>query len=520
MLGHRKLTLEDYLDILRRRLWIVAIPVLVFPIIAVGISFFITPQYLSQTLVIIDHQKVPDDIVKPVVSSDLDSRLSSMREQILSRSRIQPIIERYNLYGNKHMSLDDRIDLVRKGIAIRPIHSDISRAGGLPGFYISFTANDARTAQLVCGEVTRLFLDANLKNREDTTQGTTEFIKNQLAAAKTNLDEQDAKLAAFQRENIGKLPGEGTPNVNMLTSLNTQLEAATQQLGRMEQDKSYLESMLSQQIAAAATSASGGAGQSVAPQVQQAELQTLLSQEADLTSHYTNDYPDVIAIRRKIADLRRKIAEPPPAVSTTAANSAPTRYDSPAIQQLRAQLRAAEQGIQSKRAEQAQIQSSVRIYQDRIASSPLAEEQYKALTRDYTTAQGFYDELLKKMNQSKMATALESQMQGEQFRIMDEPNLPDSPSFPKRPVFAGAGLAAGLMLGLAIIGLLEYQNTALRNERDIWAFTRLPTLAVIAYSGEIRAESTEIIKNERIKRKSKKKKDDDIALSEAKAGNV
>jgi polysaccharide chain length determinant protein (PEP-CTERM system associated) len=517
MLGHRKLNMEDYLGILRRRLWIVAIPVILFPIVAVGISFFIPPQYLSQTLVIIDQQKVPDEYVKAVISSDLDGRLASMREQILSRSRIQPIIERYNLYGNSHLSLDDRLDVVRKGISIKPIHSDISRAGGLPGFYISFTANDARTAQLVCGEITSLFLTANLKQREDMAVGTTDFIKNQLADAKRNLDEQDAKLAAFQREYVGKLPGEGSPNVNMLTSLNTQLEAATQQLSRMEQDKVYMESMLTQQISAAQASAPG-ATQTVTPQVQQSELQALLAQEADLTTRYTPDYPDVITVRRKIAELRKKMDAPAPVVAP-ATPTAATRYDTPAIQQLRSQIHAAELGIQAKRAEQSNIQRNVAIYQDRIQSSPLVEEQYKELTRDYATAQKFYDDLLAKMNQSKMASALETQMQGEQFRIMDPPNLPDSPSYPKRQIFAVGGLAGGLALGLLIVGLLEYRNTALRSERDIWAFTRLPTLAVIAYSGEVNEENVEAGRLVRIKRMAMRKKRK-TELTEAKATHV
>ena len=492
MLGHRTLTPEDYLDILKRRLWIVAVPAVLLAIAGVAATFFIAPRFLSQTLVIIDQQKVPGEYVTPVISSDIDSRLASMKEQMLSRSRIQPIIERYNLYSTKNMSMDDRIDAVRKGISITPIHSEIAHSGGLPGFFISFEANDARTAQLVCGEITSLFLSANLKSREDSAVGTTDFLKSQLADAKRNLDEQDAKLAAFQRQYIGKLPGEATPNMNMLTSLNTQLEGANQALARMEQDKVYGNSLLAEQLQMASTSVASPAAAAtagVAPQVQQAELQSLLAQEAELTSHYTDDYPDVIAIRRKIGDLRKKMAEsanaPAPAAIAAVPASTSRHPESPAIQQLRAQLRALDQSIQAKRAEQGQIQSDVRTYQDRIQSSPLVEEQYKELTRDYTTAETFYNDLLTKMNHSKMATDLERAQQGEQFRIMDEPNLPDGPTFPKRSVFALGGLAVGLAFGLLIVGLLEYRDTALRTERDVWAFTQLPTLAVIAYSGEV-----------------------------------
>ena len=489
MLGHRTLTAEDYLGILKRRGWIVLVPAVLLSVIAFGVSFFITPQFTSQTLVLIDQQKVPDNYVKPVIASDLDSRLASMKEQMLSRSRIQPIIDRYNL-GGKGMSMDDRIDMVRKDISIKPIHSEISHSGGLPGFFIFFTATDAHTAQLVCGEITSLFTSENLKSREAAAQGTTEFLKGQLADAKKNLDDQDAKLAAFQRENVGKLPGEGSPNVNMLTSLNTQLEAATQALSRMEQDKSYLEAVMTQQAQAAAAASSNTtvfSSRGVPLTPQQAELQALQAQEADLSSHYTADYPDVIAVRRKIADLRKEVAREKAADAAPAPAGTPKQPESLGMVQLRAQMKALDMGIQAKRAEQAQIQSNVHMYQDRIQSSPLVEEQYKELTRDYKTAEGFYNDLLGKMNQSKMATDLEARMQGEQFTVMDAPNLPDSPTYPKRPLFAMGGLAAGLAFGLGIVGLLEYRNTALRTERDVWAFTQLPTLAVIAYAPEMGA---------------------------------
>ena len=204
----------------------------------------------------------------------------------------------------------------------------------------------------------------------------------------------------------------------------------------------------------------------------------MLVQEADLTSHYTADYPDVQAIRRKIADLRRSIAENPVPGSTKTA--APVR-ESPAVLQMRAQMRAIDQAIATKRKEQSDIQANIRMYQERIQSSPEIAAEFKSLTRDYQTAQAFYDDLLTKMNQSKMATDLEKRQEGEQFRVMDEPNLPDAPTSPKRSVFVAGGFAAGLGLGLLIVALLEYKDTAMRSERDVWAFTKLPTLASIGY---------------------------------------
>jgi polysaccharide chain length determinant protein (PEP-CTERM system associated) len=478
MLGHRVLTAQDYIAILKRRWFVIAIPMVVFSVVAVVITLFVEPQYVSQTLVLIEQQKVPDNYVKPVISEDLNARLASMQEQILSRSRLQPIIERFNLYGTKKLGMDARIEKVRKDITIKPIQSEVDRANGLPGFFISFKAGSASVAQSVCGEITSLFLTENLRSREQSVEGTTDFLKGQLEDAKRNLDQQDAKLADFQRAYMGKLPGDEGTSINMLMTLNTQLDATTQALSRMQQDKSYEETILAQQ-----TREAGSPQQRLQPQTQQAELQQLLSQEAELTARYTSDYPDVVAVRRKIKDLQQEMAKAP-APQPVAVPTTPVGPEPASIQQLRAQLRALDLAIEEKKHEQSRIQSQVATYQERIQASPMVQEQYKDLTRDYQTAQAFYDDLLQKMNQSKMATDLERRQQGEQFKVMDAPNLPDAPTFPNRLMFFAGGLAFGAAIGLAITALLEYQNTFLRSERDIWAFTKLSTLGVIALAGE------------------------------------
>jgi polysaccharide chain length determinant protein (PEP-CTERM system associated) len=484
MLGHRTLSVDDYFAILKRRGWMIVVPAILLTLIGFGLTFVVTPQYVSQTLILVEQQKVPDEYVKPVIEEDLTARLASMKEQILSRSRLEPIIERFNLYGTKKASMDDRIDQTRKNIDIKPIHSEMARTGGLPGFFISFKDADPHTAQLVCGEIASLFVTANLNARAQSAEGTTDFLKGQLADAKRTLDDQDSKLAAFQSKYMGRLPGEESPNMSMLTSLNTQLDAATQALARMEQDKSYIESMLAQQQSVSTQTTEHGVS---SPSAQTAQLQALQSEEADLTRRYTDDYPDVLAVRRKIKEVQAQMAAAPPAPTpapTTTASTTPSRNDSPGVQQLRAQLRSLDQGITAKRHEQGMIQNQVRVYQDRISSSPMVQEEYKNITRDYQTAQAFYDDLLKKMNQSKMATDLERRQQGEQFSVMDQPNLPDGPTFPRRGVFVGAGFAGGLILGIMLVAWREYRDTALRSERDVWAFTKLPTLGVISFSGE------------------------------------
>lgn len=490
MLGHRELTMQDYAEILRRRFWMIFASTILFLGISLALSYIVPAQYVSQTLVLIEQQKVPEDYVKPVVNEDLNARLASMREQIMSRSRIQPIVEEFNLYAGKKYTLDDRIDLVRKDIGIKSIPSGES-SHGMPGFYITFKAQDAQTAQKVCGEITSLFVSANLSEREESAEGTTSFLKQQLDDAKANLDAQDKKLAEFEQKNLNRLPGQtlhlgdmdvamGSANESTLQALTTQMSAATQTVNRLQQNETFLEAMITQQSqeSSHADPVTGTSENGL-----KVQLKNALEQEKELEALYTPDYPDVIAMKRKIAGLRAEIARAgsEPAKKETTSG----RSDSPQLQQLKAQLRAERQSLAAAKQDQVRIGQQIRTYEARIESTPVIEQEYKQVTRDHDTALQFYNTLLTKMNESSMATALEHRQQGEQFRVMDAPNLPDAPTFPNRRKFVAGGLGTGLFLGLLITALLEYRDTSLRNERDVWAFTKLPTLAVVSYISKL-----------------------------------
>jgi uncharacterized protein involved in exopolysaccharide biosynthesis len=134
---------------------------------------------------------------------------------------------------------------------------------------------------------------------------------------------------------------------------------------------------------------------------------------------------------------------------------------------------------------QARIQNQVGAYESKLEAAPVIEEEYQQVTRDHETALQFYNSLLRKMNESSMASELEHRRQGEQFQVMDDPNLPDRPKFPNRRLFAAGGLAGGLFLGLLLTGLLEYRDTSLRTEQDVLALTTLPVLAVLSHISEM-----------------------------------
>jgi polysaccharide chain length determinant protein (PEP-CTERM system associated) len=483
MLGHRKLSVEDYVAILKRRWWIIAIPVVILPIVAVAATYFITPEYVSSALILIDQQKVPGEFVKPVATEALDSRLAYMTEQILSRSSIEPIIRKYNLYGDQHVSMDARVDMARKALHIEGIQSEIARSNGLPGFKITFKANDPNTAQQVCADITSLFTAANIKSRQGQATDTTDFLQGQLNDAKRNLDDQDAKVAAFQRQYFGELPGDENNNMGIMSSLNSRLDATTQAIQTLEQNKSVGEALLAQ--APVNDAAPAPAATTQAPREEELELQKLLAQKADLESRYTADYPEVKDVNRQITELRAEIAKQAATPAPVAA-SAPrvNRPDSPGVITLKAQLHGIDVQIAAKQKEQDDLKRQIQSYEGKIQSSPQVAAQYKEITRDYDAALAFYNKLSEQMKVAQETTSLENHQEGETFTTLDSASLPTDPVFPKQSAFGFGGLAFGLALGLAIVALLEYKDTALRNEREVWDFLHLPTLAVIAWSGE------------------------------------
>jgi uncharacterized protein involved in exopolysaccharide biosynthesis len=294
------------------------------------------------------------------------------------------------------------------------------------------------------------------------------------------MDDLDQKLAAFKLQHPGELPDDVQSTTNMLTSLTTRLDATSTQLNNLQQNKTMAESMLAQQQQAFAATPAGSSGHS--PDATEKELDSLEAQESELSVHYTDEYPALKRVRTRIAELQKQMAKRAAAPPVPASPSATPRVEPASVQQLRTQIKILDSAIAEKRNEQAQIDGQIRAYQSKLAATPLVEGQEKELTRDYTTSLEAYNALKTKLDSATMGIELEHQQQGETFSLVDAANLPESPNWPKRQLFGIGGLFAGLTLGLGIVALIEYRNTALMSERDVWAFTQLPTLAVIAWT--------------------------------------
>lgn len=465
-----QLSIQKVAAVLKRRFWWIIIPAMLGPLLAISISFKVRPVYTSQAFVLVDQPKVSDKLLLPMISDDMYTRLLTLQEQILSRSRLEPIIDQLGLYNEgsgAKASMADKVQRLRASIEVKTIRPE----GRVPsGFYILASTDNPLTSQRICTAVLSMFMAENLKAHHQNATGTSEFLTAQLQESKSKLDEHDAKLADFKKKYLGQLPTDEQRNLEMLTATRTRLEAVNQDLSQVQQQKIIQESMLSQQLNSRRAVQSGPD-----PTDLQGQLTTLQAQLVSLQSRYTDDHPDVQKAKAQVEALQRQLK-----ASKTANGEAPPKNDAladtPEIRQTRVSLRLTEESIRSKRAEQAHLEDQVRSLQSSLQLSPVVEEQYKALTRDYESALQFYNELLNRKTQSEMATDLERRQEGEQFNVMDAPDLPVKPSYPDRLKFGLSGLGAGLVLGIGLALIFEMREKFIRTEEDVVHILALPVL--------------------------------------------
>src|ERR1700687_653651 len=242
---------RDVIIILRRRCVLITLITLIGCTSGFALLHILPKRFTSQTLVLVQQPVVSPELLTTLVSDNINQRLAAMQQQILSRSRLEPVIQELDLYHSDidSVPMEDLVERLRRTITITPIQAMAeTRAQNLPGFTISVIFGEPQAAQQICAKITSMFLAENIQIPKGEVTHTTEFLEKQLEEAKAKLDEEDARLATFQRRFLGSLPDQNQTNLNLLAGLTSQLEASTQALSRAQQDKSFADSVLPQQL--------------------------------------------------------------------------------------------------------------------------------------------------------------------------------------------------------------------------------------------------------------------------------
>jgi len=483
--------LQHYLGIVRRRHLQFLIPLFVGWLVVWAASWVMPPRYKSGTLILVEQPTMPKDYVTPNVADNLQERLQSITQQILSRTRLLQIVESANLYSKERarLSPDDMVERLRKDIQIELVRDNQNR---ISAFNVYYVAGDPHTAQRVTSDLTNLFINENLESRQQQSEGTTKFLEDQLETARQSLSQQEEKIREFKAQHVGELPAQLATNLQILSGLQAQLQSEEDSLNTAKQQRVYLQTLIDQYHS---LQTSSGKGSDIAPQglpaIEQ-ELDRLKSQLADLSSRYTDSYPDVRKVKSQIvktekmrdeliADLKTKA----PGESSAAPVMVDPRNPSPQAQ-LQGQLQANTTEIANRERAIAETKNKVSDYQARLNQEPVREQQLSDLTRGYDQSKANYDDLLKKKNESAMATSMELMQQGERFRILDPPSLPEKPDFPNRLKFCGIGLGVGLALGVIVAGAFEmmddrvYDEKALKDMLPVQVMSEIPVITTPA----------------------------------------
>lgn len=481
------LDFQHYLGIARRRHFHFLIPMFLGWLVVWGASWILPSRYKSGTLILVEQPTMPKDYVTPNVNDDLQERLQSITQQILSRTRLLRIIEQFNLYSSQHAQLspDDKVERMRKEIEVELVRDSQNR---VTAFNVYYSSRDPHIAQQVTSELTNLFINENLEVRQHQSEDTTKFLESQLATARESLAAQEDKIREFKGRHISELPSQVASNLQILGGLQSQLQAEEDALNTAKQQHVYLETLLGQYRNLQDSPRNAGAPVVGLPAIDQ-ELDKLKADLADLSSRYTERHPDVRKLKEQIAKTENMRERLLASLKNRTDNS--SRDDDIAVgqdaaggqlspvAQLQSQLQANQIEIKNREEGVAALKATVSDYQARLNQEPVREQQLADLTRGYDQSKANYDDLLKKKNESAMATSMELRQQGERFRIIDPPSLPLKPEFPNRLKFCGIGLAVGLALGAVVAAAFEIMDDRLYNEKEIKDLLPMPVISEI-----------------------------------------
>jgi len=468
--------IQNYLEIVRRRHVHFLLPFFLGWLVVWGASWVLPVRYKSTTLILVEHPTMPSNYVLPNVVDDLQNRLQSITQQILSRTRLLLIIDKMNLYSDTRLQItpDEKVEMMRKDIDIELVRD--SSGAQITAFKVNYSAHDSHIAQQVTGELTNLFISENLKVRQQQSEDTTSFIGSQLEKARASLAEQEEKIREFKGMYEGELPSQEASNLQILSGLQAQLQNEQDTLNTATQQQVYLQTLIEQYRAVHTTSRSADGTPTGLAALDQ-ELDSLKLKLAELSSRYTDRYPEVESLEEQIATTVKMrgvlVAELKTKdnggkqVDATATDDGAVPSQNSASLQLQGQLHANKAEIMNREQAIATLKVRVNSYQDRLNSSPAREQELADLTRGYDQSKAYYDELLKKQNESAMATNMEEMQQGERFTMLDPPSLSLKPDFPNRLNFCRIGVGVGLALGLLVVASLEVMDDRLHSEREI-----------------------------------------------------
>ena len=483
-------TVFDQFAVFIHRKWLFITPLIIGTVAGLAVSFQLPEKYSSTTLILVEEQQVPEEYVTPTDKTPFNQRLNVISQQILSRTRLDKIIKEFGLYSQQGPGLIDRAKSLITGSAseaptpediIEQMRGDIQfavigeqnprkqQSSGGNAFSITYSGEDPQTTMQVTNTLSSLFIEENLKVREQYAEGTSEFLASELDMAQQELAQLEQRLKDFKEARMGTLPSQLDANLRTLDRLQLELQTVTASLRTNADRKLVLEEQMKYNAPVAVSRAvqSSIAG----------ELESARAELGQMLSIFKESYPDVIILKKRINDLERQLQGEAEAGGEEPSTQeyAPPRVAHPSY----AELMAVKSQITTLTRREANIRKQLDEYTARVELTPASEQQLTDLQRDYDISLQNYQTLLEKKMSARLSENLEKRQKGARFRVVDPANLPQSPDQPNKPLVISLGTLAGAAAGIGLVFVFEFLNPAFRKPEDFEGVIDSPVLTSI-----------------------------------------
>lgn len=484
----RQRTPGEYAKIAWKRKWLIILPAIAIATAVSWVVWQLPDLYESSTLIVVKPSTLPNSVVPTITEDSLTRQINSIAQVVTSRSSLEPLIEKYDLYKAEKQRgepMEVLIDYMRTSIKVEV---NTSRNDITNGFNITYRGRNAKTTQAVTSELASKYIDEQTKNTISSTTSAKQFIDQQVNQTKEELDAVDRERLDFMQKNVGNLPSEAASLVGQLSGLREQQKAYISEVGRFQDRRSALTSQLALVKKTSEQAKEDIAENTTDPKTTLAWAQ-LVSRKADLESQLTRmltelrpKHPDVLAKQAEVDSVKVAMDQMIVEWKQRIKEKQDKLRDRPdlTVGNLESELQLVDGEIKRQQAQLGQTDQQIGVVMDRINNVPGAEVTLGALDRDYQTKKSQYDALLMQAQKIGLGADAASQQQGEGIQVIDPANLPARPVAPKRLVLMGAGLAVGLAVGLLLAGLFEVPRLlTIQTSEDAAHYTSLPVLMTV-----------------------------------------
>lgn len=526
---HQHKTLRDYAAVLRRRRAQFAMVAGTLLATALTLAWWLPAVYRSTATILIEQQEIPSDLVRSTISSYADQRIQVISQQAMSRASLMQIVEKYGLYGagKTGKASAGKVERLRRNINLELVKADVtdqrsgSKTTATIAFTLSYDGETAEVTQKVADELVGLFLNANLKERQQQAAETSTFFEGEAAKLNEHISKTETSLAAFKARNMGRLPEQVQLNLQEKDRAESEIREVDRQANALEERRFYLEGQLAQikpngpmisatgerildeaerlKILQTRYAGLSGVYSNDHPDMiklrreidalqketglgieREEQVKQLIRLRADLTlarDKYSDDHPDVIRLKKSIAALEGALAQP----SQEGTRVRDTRPENPAFITLRSQLDATDNELKSLRNKRAELKASIHTLESRLAQAPQVEREYLDLARDHENSLKRYEEIKAKQMQAQISQQLERDAKGERFSLLDPAQLPEQPHSPNRLAIVFLGFLLSVGGGAAYAGIRESLDDSIHGSATLAAVSKVRLLAVIPY---------------------------------------